>query len=70
VASVNTEYVGASETPEAWLLGPVSPRTPMSQALVPGTQAPVPPVTINPFPLAVVASTEGWLVAGVPVNAL
>ena len=28
---VSTEYSGLSVTPEPWLPGPVSPRTPMSQ---------------------------------------
>src|ERR1700686_2244262 len=30
-ALVSSEYLGASVCPEAWLPGPVSPRTPMSQ---------------------------------------
>src|ERR1700730_14579224 len=38
---VSTECVGASVKPEPWLVGPVSPRTPMSQNAAPAGHAPV-----------------------------
>ena len=44
--AVSTESVARSVTPEPWLVGPVSPRTPISQYWVPLTQAPVPPVMV------------------------
>src|SRR6266446_147231 len=34
---VNTEYAGARVTPEAWFVGPVSPRTPTPLAAVAAT---------------------------------
>ena len=51
---VSTESDAASVKVELWLVGNVSPRTPISQKLVGVTQAPV----------------VAWLVGVVPVNAL